>query len=370
MPREMRCDEYQIQRPNTNLDARPQIQENRQQLIEPPSAKRKCIENNGGNGARYTANDSTKSNQLAVIGKRSTARLSKSVGKIGSQISIQKVALSMQSANVTAPSTGGATQMATKTANLFEIKNVQSLLKKPATADTITITAIANDASNVRISSDDQQKKKKIGINTENGLTKNGAIKKVRLVAASKIPGPGPGRRMNVLVPSIPADQVNAQSTPIVKKLNLVPQDPLAIDETTTTATLAIDPSINAENFSPAFVREIAVIQTNKQLSTSSPMASSVSATPLTPTTPQTNGILTRSRNILEHPKPLYECDSCAFTSEVKQNLMRHNLVHTGKKQQLCKTCEKRFPSKSLLLAHMREYHHELHSDLAYWDIN
>lgn len=330
LPREMKCDDYQIQRPTANLNARPNIQANRQLSIEPP-AKRKCIENNSEYGASsYTVNgDSAKSNQFAVIGKRSTVRLSKSMSKIGSQISIQKVA-SMQSASVTTPSTSAATATA-KTANPFEIKKVQSLHHHPVSS-----------------------------------------VEENRVIPASKIPG----RRMKkVLITStpIPTGQVNAQAMPhnhtTVKKLNLVPQDPLEID--TTTTQLTIEPSINAENLHPAFVQEIDVLPTtNKRLSISLPMASTSTST-TTPTTPQPNGIVTRSRINLEHPKPLYKCDSCAFTSEVEQNLMRHNLtVHTGKKPQLCEACKKRFPSKSLLLAHKREYHRELHSDLAYWDNN
>lgn len=362
LPREMKCDEYQIQRPAANSNVRTYIQPKQQQLmIEAPPAKRKRIEGNSENAATmYTINDSTKSNQqLAVIEKRPTVQPSH-MSKIGSQISIQKVtSSSKQSGNVTS---------ATNTiAKFFEIKKVHSLYKEPVVA----ATAVANDSLNGTIRSDDQQKKTITGRTIENGPAISSA-KKIRFIPTSKIPG----RRMKVLIPT---DQVNAQSTPHKPTTaSELPQDPLAIDTSASTAAettteLTIEPSINAQSVHPAFLSEITVLKTNKQLSTSLPMASSVSATPAAaPTTPsQPHGILTRSRIKLEQPKPLYKCDSCAFTSEVKQNLMRHNLlVHTGKKPQICKTCKKRFPSKSLLLTHMREYHHELHSDLAYWDTN
>lgn len=354
----MKNDEYEIQRPTFTYSNGHPPNHGQQSIEAPPPAKRpkRVLENINENGAltHIPSDDSTKSNQCAVKEKRLNVRLSKSMSKIGSQISVQKVASpSIASVNVTAPSTNAVeiASSAEAVANCFEIKRVQSLRKEPAVAN------------------NDQQKK----IATKN------VIKKIRLIPASKIPG----RRTNVVTP---AGKVNAQSTPIVKKPIPMPQDPLAIDEPAATAAaalattteLTIEPSIQVESVHPAFHGKVAVLKmANKQLSTSLPMITipgtpTAPATPTTPTTPQTNGILTRSRNNqnAETPKRLHQCDSCAFTSEVYQNLLRHMMVHTGKKPQMCKTCGKRFPSKSVLLAHKREYHRELHTDVAYWETN
>lgn len=365
LPQELKSENFQAQRPNTDPNTRPppHIDINGQQLLGPP-AKRKCIEN----GTTQAANDPVQSKQVVVAKKDSTVRLSKSMSKIGPQIRIQKLTSTQKLANVPPPAlnisvattTTTTTTATTRASNQLKIKNVKSLHQSAAaTTTTNTITTANNTLNN-----DDLQKQTS-GLNVENGRA-TGSIKKIRVVSVSKIPG----RQLKMLVPvtPTPVGQVNAHSTPnkpvTATKLDSMPEDPLRIDSSTT--ELTIEPN---KNVRPAFVKEVTLIQKNKQLSTSLPLMTVPAATA---TPGRSNGIVTRSRNInSEHPKKLYKCDSCAFTTEVEQNLMRHNLVvHTGDKPQICQTCKKRFPRKPLLLAHMREHHYELHSDLAYWDTN
>lgn len=374
----MKCDDYQVQRPNTtNLNARPQIEINQQQSLDQPPVKRKCIENGV---IVETINGPAQTKQLTVDKtQRSTARLSKSMSKIGSQISIQKMTSVHSSVNVATPALNTSVPATTATAtasasnaNQFKIKNVKSL-HQPATV----ITAVT---ANNPLNSGDPQK------TIENGLAPGGSAKKVRVIKTSKIPGRSNGVLVKPVTLVSTAQVVNAQSTPnrpvqTTKRVNFIPEDPLKIDTPTTAAVaaalpeLTIEPIISAEIVRPAFVKEVKILQTNsKQLSTSLPLmavstAAAAAATTTMTTTPGRT-MITRSRNNTEHPKQLYKCESCAFTTEVEQNLMRHSLLHTGDKPQVCKTCKKRFPRKPLLLAHMREYHHELHSDLAYWDTN
>lgn len=350
----MKCDEYQVQRPSTNAHST-HTAINRQQSFE-PLAKRKCIEN----GTTQAGNDPVQTKQLAVIKKSSAARLSTSMSKIGgTQVRIQKVASTQQSANATLPlsTSVGTTGKATATAdNVLKIKNVKSL-HQSATTSTATQNPLNND--------NPQKKTGGGGNNTENVLATDSA-KKIRVISVSKIPG----RSAKVLIPvtSISTGQINAQSTPnkpvAAAKNNFIPEDPLKISDEppAATAELAIEPSINRR---PAFVKEVTLHQSNQQLSTSLPLMK------VTATRAPNAGIVTRSRNInSERQKPSYKCDSCAFTTEVEQNLMRHSLSHTADKPLTCKICKKRFPRRPLLLAHMREHHHELHSDLAYWDTN
>lgn len=369
----MKSDEYQVQRPSTVRNAQPpQIPVNRQQSLEPPS-KRKCIEN----GRPAAANGPAQPKQLAVVQKRSTARLSNSMSKIGPDVRIQKLKSAQKLANVTAPAlnisaAAAATTTRTTTAttaNQLKIKNVKSLQQPAITTTTSSTSTAANNSLNTGTPNIGVQKKSG-GTNIGN-VTPAGSLKKVHVVSSSKLPG----GRFKVFVPKtpVPVFHVNAQSTPNrpanapATKVNSIPEDedPLRIDEETTESTIV--PSINEGRMRPAYVKEVTLLQSNnKQLSTSLP-----TMTTKPPATPdQSNGIITRSRNInSEHPKRLYKCNLCAFTSEVEQNLMRHNLVHTGDKSQICKTCKKRFPRKQLLLAHMREHHLELHSHLSYWDL-
>lgn len=347
LSREMKCDEYHVQGPT--IIAQPShTQVNRQQPLE-PLTKRKCI----GNGTAQAVSGPLQSKQLVAIKSKqpSVARLSKSMSRIGTQVSIQKVPATQQSANVTSVGTmgtGTGTVMA-PTDHVIKIKKVKSLHQ----------SAVANTSAHSPLNHVNPQQKKTGGINAENGHA-TGSAKKIHVISTSKIPG----RTTKLLIPvtSISAAQVNAQSTPTrsvaAAKPNSIAEDPLKIDDTTTTATpeLTIEPIINANNVRPAFVKEVTLHQTNKQLSTSLPPMKS-------------NGIVTRSRNTNpERPKQVYKCDQCEFTTEVQQNLMRHSLAHTADKPRTCHVCKKRFPRKSLLLAHMREYHQELHSDVDYWE--
>lgn len=362
----MKCDEYQVQRPSTSAHPTHTTEVNRQQSFE-PLAKRKCIEN----GTTQTVSIPNHPKQLAVIRRSSAAQLSKSMSKIGTQVSIQKVAPTQQSAtNVALPlstsvgTTGKFTATAPATAattdNVLKIKNVKSL-HHSASANTTQHNSLNNT----------QKKTSDGGNNSKNGLATSSA-KQIRVISTSKIPG----RSASVLIPvaSIKAAQINAQSTPNkplpVAKKDFIPEDPLKICETAAAAELTIEPISIMGNVLPAFVKEITLHQTNKQLSTSLPLTKATTA-PAPATTLTPNGIVTRSRNTnSERPKQSYKCDWCEFSTEVEQNFLRHSLVHSANKPICCKVCKKRFPRRPLLLAHMREYHHEMHSDLAYWETN
>ena len=167
----MKCDEYEIQRPNNYLKTQQTPTEMNGQQLHKQLVKRKCIEN-----------DANKSNQIAVISKSSTRNISKSMTKIGSEISIQKVAL----ANVATPSTN-APMTPTAANKRIKIKKVTSLCQP------------ANNSS----SNDDQQKK--THINNENGCAASSA-QTFRIVPVSKTPG----RNLKVLIRK--TGQVNAQS--------------------------------------------------------------------------------------------------------------------------------------------------------------
>lgn len=331
LPRDMKCEDYQLQRFNLN-PVRPSIQVNRQQLIEPPK-KRKRIES------------------------VPTVHLPSGINKIGPQFSTEKVATKQTSnatTTVTTTSSSSTSTATTTTAtNVFKIQKVASLHRSNGSPAN-PLKEPLKEPLNGSIAYGDQEKKSSIPIKI--------------LERHAKI-----WRPLNV----IPVGHVNAQSTPNkpavlqmhLKKSAAVEEDPLKID--TTAAEVTTKASSNngsqrniKENKRPAH-SQIATLQTNKELSISLPIALSTTAAAAA-----ANSIITRSRANPEHPKTLFECDyACGFTTGTKQNLMRHHIHHTGVKSQTCKICNKRFARKPLLLAHMRENHHDLHSDLAYWDI-
>lgn len=333
----MKSDEYEVHRPQPSTYVRKRIVADQQQLDE-PSAKRKRIEN----GNEHDTNGATKTSQIAVIKRAPPTYLPRNLRKLGSQLVIQKVA-GKQSTNAATTTTTTTTAAPPALANnVLKIKNVTSLQRSTAVT--------ATDPLNISIPNGVPPKEKTIA-NAQNEPEKN-SVKKIRIL--SKIPG----KQMKVFIP-ITSSTPNKPSNTL-KLTNLAPEDPLKIDEQIENSATEAKNNTGIEH-PKAIVKRMAVMKTGIQLSTSLPIASS-SASVTLPT--EKNGILTRSRRT----KPLYKCDSCAFTTEVDENFLRHRLIHTVEKAQVCKTCKKRFPRKPLLIAHLRDNHHELHSDLAYWD--
>lgn len=55
--------------------------------------------------------------------------------------------------------------------------------------------------------------------------------------------------------------------------------------------------------------------------------------------------------------KSLLKCDECDYATEVRTNLNRHKLVHTGEKPFVCRHCKRGFTQKVNLVSHLSNNH-------------
>lgn len=355
LPLDMRSDDYQFQRPNANHFTG-------QAIDEMPPSKRKRIELGPSSSDRI----------IQIRKQHSVAHSSKSMKKIGPQITIHKM-VSSRSTDLVAPST------LPLSGNQLKITEVTSLHQA-----------------------------------TNNNVTKNGRTPTNTVSTASKTPDER--NRMKSMIPitatpmtSTPILSVNAHSTPILKSILKVKssrtmlEDPLKADDAAPATSMISSTQISSGNAHSIPIpkpilkvkgskpadplkthsvtlaklpmelknKPISQHQANQRLSISLPArARATAVTAQAEPTTKPNSIVTRSRSNSVHQRQLYKCDLCTFATEVQDNFLRHHVNHTSEKPQTCKICRKRFAEKSILLAHMRENHHDLHSDLAYWDTN
>lgn len=73
--------------------------------------------------------------------------------------------------------------------------------------------------------------------------------------------------------------------------------------------------------------------------------------------TAASRGVVTRSGRKTAQTKPKFQCDECDYSTPIRQNLLRHNFVHSGEKPFKCEICEKGFTQKGNLNLHRRTNH-------------
>lgn len=54
---------------------------------------------------------------------------------------------------------------------------------------------------------------------------------------------------------------------------------------------------------------------------------------------------------------PRYQCTLCSYSTPLKYDLVKHNVVHTGERPFVCNVCGRRFPRKDNLKRHIDGIH-------------
>lgn len=316
LPTDLKSNDCEINKPPINLPIRSRPIANLPQN-NAPAAKRKRTDD----GIVNSNIMSTKAISLRSNRTSESTQLSKSVNKIGSEISIKKVV-----------------------SKVIETSASRAIAK--------------NDDDIIFCGVEQVSKDRKKSLDAARGRTDF-----YMYLAENRMSSPkNHERRMTIggpLITTTTSNNRSAQPDTTMQALGKIRESTEEIIKTKA-KTSEKRPKIIIEKVAPNIVRELSAA--SKPMANRNPLLSVT-----LPTTLEVGGIVTRSRG--NNHKQSFKCNECNYVTEVRSNLDRHKLTHTGQKPFNCKVCDKKFTQKVNLFSHMRSNHQDLHGNPSFWEL-